>query len=72
MDKYFDACVCWVSTIERIHFAKFAVPFSKQGLSRLFYKANTNFDYSDFSNKKIGNYQILFVLHISVLHAYID
>ena len=52
-DEYYDACLGWSPTVERIHYAQFSVPFGYGTPSYFWYK--DSFDTGDFTNKKIGN-----------------
>lgn len=52
--EYYDACISWQVTVERIHFGKFSKTYAIPVDSLLFFKAGGSFDLNNFANKNIG------------------
>ena len=53
--RYYDACIGWSPTVERIHMGSFSVSFLNPEESYFFYKdENNKFATDNFNGKKIG------------------
>ena len=52
--QYYDACIGWGVTVERIHSATFTMPFLQAPKAYLYTKHGQSFDHTDFRNKTIG------------------
>lgn len=51
---YYDACISWQVTTERVHFGKFSMPYAIAVESALFYKKGGSFDLKNWEDKTIG------------------
>ena len=57
-DEYYDACMGYLPTVERIHYAHFTLPYATSVTSYMYTKHNNVLSLTDLRSKKIGKYPI--------------
>ena len=57
-DRYYDARMGILPTVERIHYARFSVPYAQSLTSYIYTKKDEEFDFEKITDKKIGKYPI--------------